>query len=56
MECFKVRIEEVENGYFTVFSSDGNQTYYCTDSAVDAYDWCIEHNAYIVWTAESLCL
>lgn len=35
-----LRIEEVEPGYFTVFSHDGNSTYYFGDSKEDCIDWC----------------
>ena len=42
MECFKVRIEEVEKGCFTVFSADGNKSYYFGDSFQDCIDWCNE--------------
>lgn len=45
---FEVRIEEVERGYFTVFSADGNETYYCSDSLHDCVDWCFLNNATIV--------
>lgn len=35
-----LRIEEVEPGYFTVFSHDGNSTYYFGNSKEDCIDWC----------------
>lgn len=50
---FTVRIEEVESGYFTVFSADGNESYHFGDgygrSAYnDCVEWCETHNAEIV--------
>lgn len=38
-----VRIEEVEPGYWTVFSADGNRTYYFSESATDCKCWCNDH-------------
>lgn len=39
-----LRIEEVEPGYFTVFSHDGNSTYYFGNSKEDCIDWCEDNN------------
>ena len=44
---FTVRIEEVERGYFTVFSADGNETYYFGDSYSDCIEWCESRNAIV---------
>lgn len=49
---FEARIEEVERGYFTVFSADGNETYYFGNgygrSAYnDCVEWCEAHNAIV---------
>lgn len=45
---FRVRIEEVEPCYYTVFSEDGNETYHFGESLHECVDWCISHGAYIV--------
>lgn len=39
-----LRIEEVEPGYYTVFSHDGNSTYYFGDSKEDCVDWCEDNH------------
>lgn len=43
-----VRLEEVEPGYWTVFSADGNSTYYCSDAYSDCKLWCKENDMHIV--------